>query len=172
MCQIAYHGGGMDAPNLVTIRQANGLTQKQTAAILGMPLRTYIRYERTPDYGDKMKRSSMMASLQERFEVNEDKGILSIDVIREKLRELFDNRYSGKIDFCYLFGSYAKGYATESSDVDLCISTSLTGLKLVGLSEAIRESLSKKTDIVRFASLSDNVELLSEIMKDGIKIYG
>ena len=72
----------------------------------------------------------------------------------------------------YLFGSYAKGYATETSDVDLCISTSLTGLNFVALSEDIREELNKKIDLIRFSNLENNLELIGEIMKDGIKIYG
>ena len=162
----------MEPLNLLTIRQGNGLTQKQTAAILEMPLRTYVRYEKDESYGSQMKRSSMMALLQDRFEINESKGLLDIDAIREKVREVFDNRYPNQIDFCYLFGSYAKGYATEGSDVDLCVATSLTGLKFVGLSETVRESLCKKIDLVSFSSLPDSIELLGEIMKDGIKIYG
>jgi len=71
-----------------------------------------------------------------------------------------------------LFGSYAKGYAKENSDIDLCVSTNLTGLRFVGLSEAIRDVLHKRIDLIRFNNLSDNFELVSEIMKDGIKIYG
>ncbi len=59
----------------------------------------------------------------------------------------------------------------EKSDVDLCVSTSLIGLKYVGLSEAIRNTLHKNIDIVRIKDLKDNIELISEIMKDGIKIY-
>ena len=85
---------------------------------------------------------------------------------------MFDDEYSGQIEFCFLFGSYAKGYAKENSDVDLCVSTSLTGLKFVGLSESIRNVLHKKIDLVRFSNLTNNIELINEIMKDGIKIYG
>ena len=85
---------------------------------------------------------------------------------------MFDDKFKGEIEFCYLFGSYAKGYATDISDIDLCVSSSLTGLRIIGLTEAIRNVLHKKIDLVRFDTLKDNLELLVEIMKDGIKIYG
>lgn len=76
-----------------------------------------------------------------------------------------------KIDFCYLYGSCSKGYATETSDIDLCVSTSLKGLQYVGLSEAIRNLSHKRIDMVRITDLIDNLELVIEIMKDSIKIY-
>ena len=56
--------------------------------------------------------------------------------------------------------------------IDLCVSTSLTGLSYVGLIEELRQKLCKKIDVIRLNDLSDNFELLSEIMKDGVKIYG
>ena len=86
--------------------------------------------------------------------------------------KLFEGQYKGVVDFCYLFGSYAKGYATETSDVDLCISSSLTGIKVAGLAEAIRGVLHKRIDLIRFDTLKGNLELINEIMRDGIKIYG
>ena len=76
------------------------------------------------------------------------------------------------VDFCYLFGSYAKGYAKEDSDVDLCVSTSLTGFDFIGLHNRLSEVLHKKVDLIRVDTLKDNIELLNEIMKDGIRIYG
>ena len=67
---------------------------------------------------------------------------------------------------------YAKGYAEGKSDVDLCLSTSITGLRFVGLIERLRTSLHKKVDLLRIDDLKGNVELLKEIFKDGMKIYG
>lgn len=85
--------------------------------------------------------------------------------------EVLECKYKDTVDFCYLFGSYAKGYATEKSDVDLCVSTSLKGLDVLGLMEDIRNVLHKNVDLVRFNTLEKNLTLLSEIMKDGIRIY-
>ena len=80
--------------------------------------------------------------------------------------------YKEEVVFCYLFGSYAKGYATDTSDIDLCVSTSLTGLAFVGLIEELRKVLNKKIDLLRLSDLTNNEVLIQEIMKDGIKIYG
>ena len=71
-----------------------------------------------------------------------------------------------------MFGSYSKGYAKDNSDIDLCISTSLTGVAFVGLIEELREALNKRIDLLRINDLKDNIELVEEIMKSGIKIYG
>ena len=120
----------------------------------------------------KVHPEKKLLSLIKQYEITETHGLLTIGKIKESLTKLFDSQYSGDIEFCYLFGSYAKGYAKETSDVDLCVATSLTGFKFVGLSESIRITLHKNIDLIRFNNLKDNMELLNEIMKDGIKIYG
>ena len=76
------------------------------------------------------------------------------------------------IEYCYLFGSYAKGKASDISDVDLFVSTSVTGLRYFGLVEQLRERLKKKVDLLNINQIKDNAEVLNEILKDGIKIYG
>lgn len=158
--------------NLFDVRTKYGLTQAKAASLLKMPLRTYVRYEKDNDYGDDFKRTMMIKTIIEECEITETKGLLSIEQIKTILEELFDKEYKDQIEFCYLFGSYAKGYQKESSDVDLCIATKLTGLAFAGLAEAIRENLHKRIDLVRFSNLKDNLDLVSEIMKDGVKIYG
>ena len=107
----------------------------------------------------------------EKYETTEEKGIHSISSIKEIVFKVL-SQYGEKVSFCYLFGSYAKGYASETRDVDLCVSTSLTGLSFVGLIEELRVSLNKKVDLIRLSDLNNNIELIQEIMKDGIKIYG
>ena len=157
---------------LLQIRNKYHISQALAASSVDVPLRTYIRYENNNDYGNSLKRESMIQKLMNKYEITEDKGILSIETIKNELTSLFDSEYKGKIDFCYLFGSCAKGYAKDNSDVDLCVSTSLTGLRFAGLSEAIRTVLHKRIDLIRFNNLENNLELVFEIMKDGIKIYG
>ena len=76
------------------------------------------------------------------------------------------------VEFCYLFGSYAKGKATEKSDVDLLVHTSLFGIDFFGLVESLREKLKKRVDVLDQKQLENNLALTSEILKDGIKIYG
>jgi predicted nucleotidyltransferase len=158
--------------NLLEIRKKFGISQIEASLSLNIPVRTYIRYEKDDSYGSSLKRKSMIHELIEKYEITEEKGILTIDEIQNKLCSLFNDEYNNQINFCYLFGSYAKGYAKETSDVDLCISTDLSGLDFVGLSESIRNVLNKKIDLIRFNNLKNNFELINEIMKDGIKIFG
>ena len=153
-------------------RELYRLTQIKAAEIVGIPVRTFRRYEIDEDYGDVLKRKKIIDILIDKCEITEDKGLLTIEKIKEELTKLFDNQYKGIVEFCYLFGSYAKGYAKENSDVDLCVSSSLSGIRIAGLAEAIRAVLHKKIDLIRFDTLNSNFELSKEIMKSGIKIYG
>ena len=153
-------------------RELYGLTQIKAAEIVGIPVRTFRRYEIDEDYGDVLKRKKIIDILIDKCEITEDKGLLTMEKIKEELTRLFDNQYKGIVEFCYLFGSYAKGYAKENSDVDLCVSSSLSGIRIAGLAEAIRAVLHKKIDLIRFDTLNSNFELSKEIMKSGIKIYG
>lgn len=157
---------------LLEIRKQFNLSQERAAKELAIPLRTYIRYERDNSYGNSLKREMMIRILIEKHEITEDKGLLTIDFIKKSLNELFSKQYKEQVDFCYLFGSYAKGYASETSDVDLCIATSLTGLRFVGLSERIRNVLHKKIDLIRLSNLENNLSLITDIMESGIRIYG
>ena len=167
--QICYLDVAM---SLKEIRKEHNLSQLEASKIIGVSLRTYVRYENDDDYGDHFKRDSFVEILQKKCEITEEKGVLTIDLIKKKLQALFDKEYPGEIDFCYLFGSYATGKATESSDVDLYVATSLTGLRFVGLMEKIRNAVYKKVDVIRSSELKDNIELVNEILKYGVKIYG
>ena len=157
---------------LLETRQNFNLSQMQAASSLGIPLRTYVRYEKDNEYGSPLKREAMVRAINEKYEITETKGLLSVEEIKTKVQKLFDEKYKGQINFCFLFGSYAKGYATEKSDIDICVSTSLTGFRFIGISQAVRSVLHKKVDIVKFENLDGNLELINEILKDGIKLYG
>ena len=157
---------------LKELRIGYKLSQLEAASILGIPERTYRRYESDDNYGSNIKRRVFIEMLNEHCEITEQKGLLSVELIKERVTSLFDGEYKGQIDFCYLFGSYAKGLANEKSDVDLYISSPLTGLRFVGLIERLRQTLHKKVDLIRSSELNNNIELVNEIMKGGIKIYG
>ena len=77
-----------------------------------------------------------------------------------------------KVNFAYLFGSYAKGTATPLSDVDILVSTEVSGLQFYGLVEDIRMILGKKVDVLDINQLRNNLGLTEEILKTGIRIYG
>ena len=76
------------------------------------------------------------------------------------------------VHYCWLFGSYAKGSPSETSDVDLLISSDLKGLDYYGMVEELAEALRKKVDALNLEQLVGNRELLNEILKDGVRIYG
>ena len=157
---------------LKELRLENNISQLKASMILGIPERTYRRYESEETYGSDFKRRIFLQILSDYFEITEEKGLLTIEQIKERVARLFDEEYAGHIDLCILFGSYAKGLANEHSDVDLYVSSSLKGLRFVGLIEKLRQVLHKKVDLIRSSELKDNVELIDEIMKGGIKIYG
>ena len=111
----------------------------------------------------------MLELLQEKCRVDEEHGILTQNEIIDKLRSIFD-KYG--LDCCYLFGSYAKQNAGEKSDVDLLIYGEITGLRFYGLLQEITDSLHKKIDLIRLSDAVSNPELIGEIIKFGVKIYG
>lgn len=156
---------------LKDLRKENNLTQLEMAHLIGIPERTYRRYENDESYGDKIKRLTFFNIVKEKCTIDETKGLLTIEQIKTKVKDVFDADYPGQIDFCYLFGSYAEGLAKETSDVDLYVSSSLTGLRFVGLIEKLRQALHKKVDLIRSSELSNNIDLVNEIMRKGIKIY-
>ena len=162
----------MKTMSLKETRINYGLSQVEAASIVGVPVRTFRRYELNEQYGSSFKRTMFINLLKDKFEITEEKGLLTIEKIKQIVTELFDSQYPSLIDFCYLFGSYAKGLAKDSSDVDLYVSSSLTGLSFIGLIERLRQALHKKVDVIRSSELENNIELANEILKDGVKIYG
>ena len=167
--QISYNRSRGDTMTLKELRLSKGLTQKQAAALCSVSLRSYVTFENSKEKTNSIKYKYMISVLEQYGIVDETHGLLAIEEIREKLNLVFSEY---EINYCYLFGSYSKGTATETSDVDLLIATEVTGMKFFGLVEKIREALHKKVDVLDFSQLNDNPDLLNEILKDGIKIYG
>lgn len=154
---------------LKKIRIEKNLTQKEVADLLGISLRSYKSYENDDSKRDSLKYRYLLEKLNEINQIDEEHGIRKKKDIEEICSMIFENK---KVDFCYLFGSYAKDTANESSDIDLLVSTELTGLNFFGMVEELREALHKKVDVLNVSQLKDNIELTKEILKDGIKIYG
>ena len=50
------------------------------------------------------------------------------------------------------------------------ISTSISGIGFYDLVETLCERLKKKVDVLNIEQLNNNLELINEILKDGIKI--
>lgn len=150
-------------------RLKSGLTQEEAARRIGISRRSYISYENEEARTATPKYRFLLAEMNEMTRLDENHGILTLDEIRKTCHEILKD-YS--VQYCYLFGSYAKGKASPDSDVDLLISSDVTGLRFYELAETLREALHKKTDLLNVNQLSGNAELLNEVLKDGIKIYG
>lgn len=151
------------------LRKTKGITQQEAADFVGVPLRTYINYENDPQKQISIKYKYMLESLRSYGYIDEENGILTIEKIREICIGVLS---SYPVEYCYLFGSYAKGKATKNSDIDLLVCTSVSGIEFFGLVEELREKLKKKVDVLDQKQIENNFELTNEILKDGIKIYG
>lgn len=153
---------------LKALRISKKLTQQQACKILGVSLRSYKEYENDESKADTLKYRFMMEELEKYVAVDEEHGLLSIEDIRAACKDVFKEY---EIEYCILFGSYAKGNPTEQSDVDLLVSTGVTGLRFYGIAERLRNRLCKKVDLLDLNQLLGNRELLDAILKDGIKVY-
>ena len=154
---------------LKELRKEKGLTQLKCAEYLHIPLRTYKRYEADESKIDPIKYQYIVNRLKEFGFIDEDHGKLTTEQIKSICGSIFQEY---PVEYCYLFGSYAKGKANETSDVDLLVSMPVNGLKYYELLERLRENLKKRIDLLDVSQLEHNPALVQEILRDGIKIYG
>ncbi len=154
---------------LKELRLSKGLTQKDAAKYSQMPLRTYQNYENDTSKEGTIKYLYLFDKLTSYGFIDEEHGMLTVDMIKEACHDVF-TQYD--ISYAYLFGSYAKNLAHEKSDVDLLISTTVSGLDFYGLVEKLRRKLKKTVDLLTINQLIDNLELLDEVLMNGMKIYG
>ena len=154
---------------LKSLRLQKRLTQQEVSKRIGVSLRSYVMYENDESREKTPKYRFLLQELEKMNPLDESHGILSLEDITRICADVFA---AYPVDFCYLFGSYAKGKASEESDVDLLICSDITGLRFFELAERLRESLHKKVDLLDLKQLVGNEELLKEILKGGIRIYG
>ena len=150
------------------LRISLNLSQVEAAKMLQISRRTYQNYEAKKDFSDK-KYQYYLFQLHKLNTIDENHGILTMEYIKDTVAQVL-KKYD--VNFCFLFGSYAKKKATQTSDVDLLIDSPITGLNYFGLVEDLRKSLNKRIDLLKLDQLTNNLELIQEIMKSGIKIYG
>ena len=154
---------------LKEIRIEKGFTQSQAAKLVGVSLRSYKSYENNESQIGTIKYNYMLEQLTKINLIDEEHGILTQESIIKKCSVVFQ-KYN--VEYCYLFGSYAKGKAKPDSDVDLLISSDVKGLQFFALVEDLRNTLHKRVDALDIRQLNNNPNLINEILKDGIKIYG
>lgn len=153
---------------LKELRLSKGLTQAEVSNLAGISLRSYKEYENNHDKIQTIKYKYLLQLLEQYGYIDEEHGILDVNFIKNTVSQILEKH---NVNYCYLFGSYAKNKATEKSDVDLLISTNISGMAFYGLAEELREALNKKVDLLNVDQLINNVDLLNDILKDGIKIY-
>lgn len=96
--------------------------------------------------------------------------IYTIEEIKEKLYPILKTVSVYK---AILFGSYAKGLATENSDIDIVIDTKgqLLNIYFYELLEEIIEKLGKKVDLIEISEIQKNSSIYDNIKKEGIVLY-
>ena len=104
--------------------------------------------------------------------------VYSIEHIKNII-ELIAESY--QLPAVYLFGSYARGTATEESDIDLLVDTtgtSLTSLLALGaLYCDLEDVLKKPIDLITISSLEQRAQMPSDldfrkaVMEERVKLY-
>ena len=103
--------------------------------------------------------------------------IYTLDELREKIRPIAE-KY--ELPAVYIFGSYARGEATEDSDVDVLFDgrgSKVRGLVLGVLYEELRESLEKNLDLVSENALHQprarqRPWFAENVYKERVQVYG
>ena len=96
--------------------------------------------------------------------------MLTIEEIRSKLTTVFE---AEPIYKAILFGSYAKGEATEESDIDIVIDSRgrLLNMDFFGVLHDITELLGKRVDLIEIAEVRSDSPILREINERGVVLH-
>ena len=96
--------------------------------------------------------------------------MISIDELTKQLTPIFDNN---GVTRAVLFGSYAKGTATDVSDVDIVIETEphIRGLKFYGILGMVVEVLGMEVDMIAKRSIKQGSPIEKVINETGRVIY-
>ena len=100
--------------------------------------------------------------------INDNINVLSIKEIKDRIKPIL-NKFG--INNIYLFGSYARGEAKSTSDVDIyCDKGNIkTFIDQGNLEDELKEALNKEVDIVFDSSYMDDF-FKEQIMGDMIKL--
>ncbi len=86
-------------------------------------------------------------------------------------QKIIEACHKNDISFCALFGSFARGEATEKSDIDLLVQFSKPkGFNWLDAAFEIEDSLGKKVDLVTENGLSPHIR--EYVLKDLQVLYG
>ncbi|MBT9132388.1 MAG: hypothetical protein DDT32_01701 [Syntrophomonadaceae bacterium] len=96
--------------------------------------------------------------------------VYTIDEIKAKLLPIFK---AIPVEKAILFGSYAKGNPSRSSDIDIVIDSKgkIRGIDFFGVLEDITEVLDIPVDLIEASQIIDGCRVKQEIAKTGVVIY-
>jgi len=96
--------------------------------------------------------------------------VYTTDEIKAKLLPIFR---AVPVEKAILFGSYAKGNPTQSSDIDIVIDSKgkIRGIDFFGVLEDITEALDIPVDLIEASQIIDGHRVQQEIAKTGVVIY-
>ena len=101
--------------------------------------------------------------------------IYTLDELREIIKPIAE-KY--EIPAVYIFGSYARGEATEDSDVDVLFErqgSKVRGMMIGALYVELEESLQKQLSLVEEAALTRpraRERFVNNVYRERVKIYG
>ena len=95
--------------------------------------------------------------------------IYTVTELRDTLSPIFAEHGVRNV---VLFGSYAKGQATERSNVDLLVDSGLRGLAFFGLLEGVVSALEVPVDMIDVSQVKQGSPVDLEIKRSGVQIYG
>ena len=97
-------------------------------------------------------------------------GVYAIDELRVKIGEILS---TFPVKKATLFGSYAKGEATEKSDIDLVIDSEgqIRGLDFFEVRADLEEKLNKQVDLIEQRTIIKDGIAEKEILETGVTIY-
>ena len=158
---------------LKKIRENLTMTQADVSALIGVPLSTIRNWEQgkrnPPSWTLNLLIDRMMKERNEANEtIDESSGVLSFMTIKKSIDKIA-KQYDVKR--MYLFGSYAKGEAKATSDVDLYMESELYGMDYFEFIEKLREQLHKKVEVLSQRTIEKDSTIDNEIRKTGVLIY-
>lgn len=156
---------------LKQIRNNLGLSQKDVSSYLGIPLRTIQNWEEGTRVPNEFTLNMVIEKLLEKNQehtFSKEEGVYSFNLLKKKISELAVKYNISKV---ILFGSYAKGYAKPTSDIDLVITTDITGLAFFGMLDDFVTTLNKDVDLIREKDILMGSLVDKEIKQTGVIIY-
>ena len=154
--------------SLKEVRKQAHLTQVDAAKLVGVSRRTYQTYEENELKNDTY--DELLTKLKEMGITPNGPALLNVKYIKNKTSEIFANY--PEVKCAYLYGSYARGEATVKSDVDLLIVSDTMGLKFYKLASDLEDALGKTVDLISHRQLDNNLDFLTRVLVEGVKIYG